>query len=137
MLASIPVHVSTLNAPRCGPIYAASTNITQLWRGKKSFCVSALSPSSQEMFQYTFAPTVFLLTGPEKLGHASVKALSCACGGGPSRIPWRPGESGAVPVVTREFTKLFTVVALKITRTSPTSPSVKRTAHAGRYLNNE
>lgn len=71
------------------------------------------------------------------------------CGGGPSLRgeKWRggapadcagsPGASGAVPVVTREFTKLFTVVALKITRTSPTSPSVKRTVHAGGYPINE
>lgn len=63
------------------------------------------------------------------------------CGGGPfastlgtcavARV------SAAVPVVTREFTKLFTVVALKITRTSPTSPSVKRTVHADGYPINE
>lgn len=35
-------------------------------------------------------------------------------------------ESESVPVIAQEFTKLFTVVALKIPRTSPTSPSVKR-----------
>lgn len=40
------VHVSTLNASQCGPtyIYAALTNITQLWRKKKkSFRASALT----------------------------------------------------------------------------------------------
>lgn len=138
------VHVSTLNASQCGPtyIYAALTNITQLWRKKKkSFRASALSPSSQVTFQYTFAPTVFLSTGPEKLGHAQVLTSLL-------RLWWWifastletcavAGKSGAVPVVTREFTKLYTVVALKITRTSPTSPSVQRTAHADGYLNNE
>lgn len=33
-------------------------------------------------------------------------------------------KSESVPVIAQEFTKLFTVVALKIPRTSPTSPSV-------------
>lgn len=40
--------------------------------------------------------------------------------------------SESVPVIAQEFTKLFTVVALKIPRTSPTSLSVKQT-NADRY----
>lgn len=41
-------------------------------------------------------------------------------------------KSESVPVIAQEFTKLFTVVALKIPRTSPTSLSVTQT-NADRY----